>query len=242
MLSPYARVLLNDGNRPDRRGTLRRGARKAGRRPIKERTRRPEDAPPFAVSHPIKLAALIVLHEGAYSAGEVADILGLDVKNVANHLRGLYEAGCIEFVGYEGEGNITKAIYRAVARPFVSDETYREMSTEERHDANGSVLQWILAECLSSYRTYKMDQDDDLCLISDEPNLDTQGRREIRDLFKETAWAKPDDTPEIRASVQEIECRAANRMAESGEDGTTMVVVLLAFERGHPGRSEQPSL
>jgi DNA-binding transcriptional ArsR family regulator len=244
-LTPYALAPLNDGNQPDRRqGTLEEKARKAGRRPLKERTRRPEDAPPYAVGHPVKLEALIALHDGPSSAGEVAERIGVDVKNVTNHLHGLDDAGCIEFAGYKVEGNHRKRVYRAVARPYVSDEEYRAMSTEQRHDANGVVVQWILAECLSSYRNEKMDRDDDLSLISDEPNLDAEGRRELRE-FLTAVWSG--ESPEVieeLGSVQEIACRAAHRMAKTGETGTTVVVALLAFERGPAQRSkaDQPRL
>lgn len=158
-------------------------------------------------------------------------MLGEDVKNVTNHLRDLYEAGSIEFVGHKGDGNIRRTVYRAIARPVVSDEEYRAMSIAERNDVNGVVVQWILAECLSSYRNKKMDQDEDLCLISDEPTLDAKGRRELRELLT-ASWSGESEDPDPLKSVQEIEGRAANRMAESGEAGTTVVVALLAFERG----------
>jgi DNA-binding transcriptional ArsR family regulator len=216
---------------------------KPGRRPLAERTRRPEDAPPFATGHYIRLEALTILHEGEFSAVEIAEMMGMDVKNVTNHLRNLYDAGCIEFVGHKaGEGNIRRAVYRAIARPVVSDEAYRAMSLEERHDLNGTAIQWIFAECLSSHRSGKMDQDEDLCLISDEPNLDAKGRVELRELLS-AAWSgEPEEVLAVLKGVQEIECRAANRMAESGETGTTVVVALLAFERGRSGISERQPL
>ncbi len=112
------------------------------------------------------------------------------------------------------------------------------MSTEERHDANGVVVQWILAECLSSYRNEKMDHDPDLCLISDEPNLDAEGKRELREFLVAGWGGEPDETLEALGSVQDIESRAADRMAESGEAGTTVVVALLAFERGPSEKSK----
>lgn len=210
-----------------------------GRTPSKKRTRRSEDASPYSVGHHIKLEALIALHEGEASPGEIAAMLGEDVKNVTNHLRDLYEAGSIEFVGHKGGGNIRRTVYRAVGRPVVSDEKYRAMSIEERHDASGVVVQWILAECLSSYRNKKMDQDEDLCLISDEPSLDAEGRRELRELLA-ASWSGESDDSNALKSVQEIEGRAANRMAESGERGTTVVVALLAFERGRSRGLQRP--
>ena len=221
---------------------MKRAPLKPGRRSLEKRTRRPEDAPPFAVGHYIRLEALTILHEGEFSAGEIAEMTGVDVKNVTNHLRDLYDAGCIEFVGHKGDGNIRRAVYRAVARAFVSDETYRAMSLEERHDLNGTALQWILAECLSSHRSRKMDQDEDLCLISDEPNLDAEARAELREFLTASWRGTPEETLAALKGVQEIECRATNRMAESGETGTTVVVALLAFERGRSGISVRQPL
>jgi DNA-binding transcriptional ArsR family regulator len=200
--------------------------------PEKKRTKLPDDMPTYAVGHPIKLAALIALHEKDQSAVEIAERLGVDVRWVTNHLRDLYDAGCIEFVGYKaGRRNIKRAVYRAIARPLVDDETHRAMSPMERRASAGVVVQWVTAECLASYRSGKIDQDDDVCLISDEPNLDAEGRQEMRMLL--TAVYDGDiDAVEAAKSIQAIEGRAANRMAKSGEKGTTMFVALMAFERG----------
>jgi hypothetical protein len=113
----------------------------------------------------------------------------------------------------------------------VDDETYRAMSQAERRASAGVVIQWITAECLSSYRSGKIESDDDVCLISDEPNLDAEGKRELNSLFT-SVYNGEVDASEVAASIQEIESRAANRMAESKEKGTTMFVALVAFERG----------
>jgi hypothetical protein len=156
------------------------------------------------------------------------------VKHVTNNLRQLYDAGCIEFVGHRGEGNIRRAIYRAVVRPLVDDEVFRAMSIDERHDSTGAVVQWITAEILSSYRNDRMDNDEELCLISVEPNLDEEGKREICQRLTSTYSGESEDAYAALGSVQDIEARAINRMAKSGEAGTTIVVCLLAFERGGP--------
>jgi len=104
-----------------------------------------------------------------------------DTPTVTNHHRDLYDAGCIEIVDYEVNGNVRKPLYRAVTLPYVSDEIYRAMSLLERHDANGVILQWFLAACFSSYRNEKMDRDENVCLIWNDPTLDAQGRIEMRD-------------------------------------------------------------
>lgn len=214
---------------------MKLGPLKVGRRPLAERTKRPAEAPTFAVGHPIRLEALIALHEGPQSPGEIAERIGAEVSNVTNHLRHLYDAGCIEFAGrkQEGDGNFEKSIYRAVARPFIDDETYGSMSDEERYAATAVVLQWILAETLSSFRNRKMDRDDDVVLISDNPSLDTIGRRELRELMTSTYEGETPDARNMLISIQEIESKSANRIAKSGEKGTAMFFALMAFERGH---------
>lgn len=205
---------------------------KPGRRPLRKRTRLPDDAPSYAVGHRIRLEALITLHERESSAADIAEVLGEDVRVVTNHLRDLYDAGCIEFVGHKGEGNIRRAVYRAVTRPLISDEEYEEMPLDARHEINGVALQWILAECLSSYRNDKMDRDEALCLITDAPLLDAEGRIELRDLLTASWSGESEDALDALKSAQEIAARAANRMTKSGEAGTTVVVTLMAFERG----------
>jgi hypothetical protein len=206
---------------------LNQAVSEEGRKPLKERKRRPDDALPHTVNHWIRVEALAIFHEGEYSAGEVADMIGEDVKNVRGHIKDLYDSGCIELAGYKMVGNHRKPVYRAIVLPVVTDDVYRAMSIEERHDASGAIVQGVLAESVSSYRNGKMDNDQALCLIWDVPNLDAQGKREM--LAHLTASWK---------GVQVINAKAAERMSESGETGTTTIVGLLGFERGRPGRPD----
>jgi len=214
---------------------VRRSELKLGRKPLRERTRLPEDAPSYPVGHRVRLEALIILHERESSAADIAELLDEDVRLVTNHLRELYDAGCIEFAGHKGDGNIKRAVYRAVTRPLISDEEYEELSLKERHEINGVAIQWILAECLSSYRNKKMDSDEALCLITDAPILDAEGRIELRDLFTASWNGESGEAFDALKSAQEIAARAADRMTESGETGKTVVVTLMAFERGGVG-------
>lgn len=211
---------------------MKRAPLKPGRRPVGERSRLPEDSPAFAVDYYTRLWIVAALHERNFSAADLAEIIGGETRNIANHLRDLYEAGCIEFVGYVGEGNFKKAVYRAITRPVVTDEEYEAMTFEERRELNGTALQWIMAECLASFRSGKMNEDEDLCLISDEPDLDAEGRAELRELLTACWSGESPDVLEAIKGVQEIAVRAANRMAKSKETGTKVVVVLMAFERG----------
>jgi DNA-binding transcriptional ArsR family regulator len=213
---------------------------KPGRRPARERTRLPEEAPTYPTNHRIRHESLIILHEGEFSAADIAEMIGEETPIVTNHLRDLYDAGCIEFVGYQGKGNFKRAVYRAVARPFTNREEYEPLSPEERQEAIGVHLQWTVAEALASYRNKKMASDEALCIISDEPCLDAEGRLELDD-FLTACWNGESEVLAKLKSVQDIAGRAANRMAKSGEAGTTIVVSLMGFERARPRISKGSS-
>jgi DNA-binding transcriptional ArsR family regulator len=200
-----------------------------GRKPIKERTKQPADALPHALNHWIRLEAISILHQGEFSAGEVAELIGEDVRYVSGHIRDLYQAGCIEFVGYRLLGNRMRPVFRAVVLPVVTDEVFSAMSMDERHDANGAIMQGFLAESLSSYRNEKMDgAEEPPCLIWDAPPLDAEGRRKLRERMTEV-WEK---------EVLAIQAESANRVAESGEEPVSTVVGLFSFERGRPEKLE----
>jgi DNA-binding transcriptional ArsR family regulator len=203
---------------------------KPGRRPTSEWSRLPEEAPTYPLTQRIRQESLLILHEEEFSAADIAEMIGEDTSHVTNHLRDLYDAGCIEFVGYRGKGNFKKAVYRAIARPFTSHEEFMEMSLEERQESIGVLFQWIMVEATASYRSKKMASDDNCVVMFDEPCLDAEGRVELEDFFN-ACWSGDFEVLERLKSVQDIAARATNRMAKSGETGVIVVASLMAFER-----------
>jgi DNA-binding transcriptional ArsR family regulator len=203
---------------------------KPGRNPVKDRLRLPEEAPTYPLTQRIRQEALLILHEGEFSAADIAEMIGEETSHVTNHLRDLYDAGCIEFVGHLGKGNFKKAVYRAITRPFTSHEEFMEMSLEERQESIGVLFQWIVVEATASYRSKKMASDDNCVVMFDEPCLDAEGRVELDEFFN-ACWGGDFEVLEKLKSVQDIAARAANRMAKSGETGVIVVASLMAFER-----------
>jgi hypothetical protein len=202
-------------------------AREVGRKPRKKRSRQPVDAITHSVNHWIRVEALAIFHEGEFSAGEVAEMVGEDVKLVTGHIHDLYESGCIEFAGHKMVDGMMRPVYRAIALAEVSDEVYRGMSANDRDDASSAIVQGILAESVSSCQNGKMIDDETLALIWDAPTLDAQGEREMNAHL----------TASYRGA-KKIHAKAANRMAKSGEIGITKVIAFLGFRRGRPGRPE----
>ncbi len=198
------------------------------RKPASERKRPADEAVSYAVGNGTRIEALAILAEGEYSASQIAKMLGLDTQLVNNHMRELFDCGCIEPTGTAQVRNATQRFYRALATPHVSDNAYQKMPVEARREVISVLIQAIVAETLASLRAGRMEADDDVALMWDCVSVDKQGRREI--------------SAEIQAlfgRILEIQDESASRLAESGESAITTVVSLTAFERSRPGRPEK---
>ena len=197
------------------------------RKPTAERKKEIADAVTYSFGHWIRVDALAILAEGKISVGEVAEIIGIDVKLLSGHINGLYDCGCIEDAGIAKVRNTNEHFYRAVTLPFINDEEYRAMSPQDRRDVIGLIIQAIIAETLASLRAGKLENDDDVRMIWDCLNLDTRGHQEVADCLAEAY-----------DGVLDIKAQNVNRLAESGESGTTMIVSLSGFERSRSGRPD----
>lgn len=184
-----------------------------------------EEAVAYAVGHRIRVDALSILNEGTASPNEIAKTIGEGVSKVGHHIKELFDAGCIEFVGTEQRRGATEHFYRAIARPFVSDEEARELPAETKREFAALILQAIMAEGLAALRAGKMDDDDDVWMSWRSVSLDAQGRREVAD-----------EQAESYARIEEIEARCAARLVESGESGVSTVIAAMGFERSRSGR------
>lgn len=185
-----------------------------------------EEAVAYAVGHRIRIEALSILNEGTASPNEIAKLIGEGVSKVGHHIKELADSGCIEFVGTAQRRGATEHFYRAVERPFISDEEARELPPETKREFAALILQAIMAEGLSALGHAKLDADDDVWLSWRSLDLDAEGRREVAAVQAETY-----------ARIEEIEARSAGRLLEAGEEGKSTVVAAMAFERSRPGRS-----
>lgn len=188
-------------------------------------TRTIEEAVSYAVGHRIRVEALAILNDGPASPSEIAEMIGEGLSKVGHHIKELFDSGCIELARVEKVRNSDEHFYRAVERPFISDEEARALPIETRREITGLIIQATMAEALASFWAGKTDADDDIWLGWRSLSLDAQGRREVRE----------EQTESYERLVQ-IEARAAARLAESGGTGISTVIAAMGFERSRSGR------
>lgn len=197
--------------------------RSGTRKPAAERKKEDADAISYAFGHWIRLEALAVLAEGMHSVAEIARSIGVSVPRLTGHINGLYEHGCIEFMGEGPAGNANEHLYRAVVLPHIDDETFRAMPPFERRDSLGLVAQAVFAESLASLRAGKLDDDENARVIGRCIRVDAQGKDEAQDHALDTY-----------EKLIAIKVKSAHRLAQSKESGTTTIVSVTAFERSRP--------
>jgi DNA-binding transcriptional ArsR family regulator len=185
-----------------------------------------EDSVSYAVGHRIRIEILAALHEGPASAAELAKIVRQSLSTVGYHLEELLKDGSIEVARTEQLGNMGQNFYVVAELPEFSDEEIAAMSPEERQALAALILQASTAEALASLWAGKLHSDPRVFLAWNRINLDVQGRGDVAD-EQLRSWQR----------LQDIEGESANRMAESGEPGTTYVVTSLGYERS---RSSAP--
>jgi DNA-binding transcriptional ArsR family regulator len=198
------------------------------RKPVAERTKEKiDDAVVYAVGHRIRTDALSILNDGKASPNEIAEIMGEDVKKVGNHIRELFDAGCIESAGNTKVRNATEHFYRAVTMPYIDEAEYRAMPLPVRRELCALIIQAIMAEVLASLRAGKVETDDDVRLSWQRLNVDAEGKKEVAAVLKGTA-----------EQLFDIQARNAARLVESKETGTTEIVAMMGFERNRSGRPD----
>lgn len=195
-----------------------RGERKRKKAERKQR-KTVEEAVQFALSHWIRLEILILLNEAAYTTSEVAELTDIDIKKVSNHLLEMLNDGSIEIADKQQRHGTTVYWYRAVEMPEYTKEQAAALPKRELQMIAGVIVQSGTAELMAALRKGTLATPRSI-LSWDLYDLDRQARRDVEA-----------DTTEYLERLKERQCESVNRVAESKEETTPMIVNLAAFRR-----------
>jgi DNA-binding transcriptional ArsR family regulator len=179
-----------------------------------------EEAVSYSVGHRIRIEILCLLNEGTYNASELSRLVRQPLTTISHHIKEMLKANSIELAKIEKIRNADQHFYRAVEMPFVTDEEAEALPPEVKQEYAALILQAIAAEGLASLWAGKLSNDPSVRMMWQWFNLDSEGREELADEQRES-WER----------ILEIQVRATNRRAESGEEPVTLIAATLGFER-----------
>jgi predicted ArsR family transcriptional regulator len=179
-----------------------------------------ENAVGYSLGHRVRIEIRAALHEGPASASQLAKILQERLNIVDYHLKEMLEDGSIDIAKTVKVGNFDQHYYCVVDLPYFSNEEYAALSKADRQTLCALAVQAALAEAMASLWAGKMAADPRVFLGWDRVVLDRQARKDLAD-EEVASWRRK----------QEIEARATNRRAVSGEPGTTYIITSFSYER-----------
>jgi hypothetical protein len=172
-----------------------------------------------ALSHPLRAHVLTILNERVASPNQIAGELDEPLGNVSYHVKTLAEMGCIELVRTEPRRGAIEHFYRAVVRPFFSDQDWKRLPPSARQGISDATLQLIWEDTSDALSAGTFDRRTDRHLSRSPLVLDEQGWEQVNDLLLE-----------MMNRVMEIEAESAKRRAADGEAGMNTKMVLMHFE------------
>jgi DNA-binding transcriptional ArsR family regulator len=190
-----------------------------GSRKKEKQRKRIEEVVQYALSHRFRVEILILLNQASYTAGEVSELTGISLSNVSNHLKRMLQDGSIEVAKIEERRGTNIYWYRAIELPEYSQEEAEALTEFERQTIAGWVIQSGTAEVVAALWKGNLANPRTILHWS-WYSFDAQGRE---DMEAESA--------RHLERVREIECESVNRIAETGEEPTSMIISLFSFVR-----------
>lgn len=186
-----------------------------------------------ALGHPLRVRIFAMLSERAASPVELARAIDATLGTVAYHVRTLKDLGMVELVTERRVRGAVEHVYRAKARPRVSDAAWADAPSMAKQVAVDSTLQIIHEYARLSAARGGFDRAEaHLSRVS--MNLDEQGWKDVAKAYLQ-----------LVERLQRIEGSAAERIkADPHADGITdAALVLMAFDAvrlsDQPGPAER---
>lgn len=170
-------------------------------------------------SEPLRLKALFILNERTASVSDVAAELSIDVREAARELERMHEAGLIEIVGEVLRSGAIEPRYKATVKVLWSDDEWAELGVAERRRLSTWIVGMVNADVSDALETGSFDARVDTHASRAVAAVDEQGWRELSRIHADALDA-----------VLEAHAASAERLAESGETGVTVLSAMLCCE------------
>jgi DNA-binding transcriptional ArsR family regulator len=172
-----------------------------------------------ALGHPLRVKILEVVQLRNASPSELTDLLEAPLGNVAYHVRVLEKCGCIEQVATARRRGAVEHYFRARPRSFIGHKDWRNVPKSLRDAVTGAQLGTFFDRAADALEAGTIDAHEDTTLNWMPLAVDAAGWEEVALVFQAAA-----------ARLEKIHQLNRQRMAESGEEPTSLVVGMAAFE------------
>jgi DNA-binding transcriptional ArsR family regulator len=179
-------------------------------------------------SDAVRRGALVALNERIAKPTELADELGVDVATMRSHLDKMRDQGLIEIVGDSPQQGAAEHRYRALVRALWSNEEWAALGPEERRQLSVGIVQMIVADADEAHESGTFNARADSHASRTVSVVDERGWLELTRIQNEALQA-----------CFAVQAASAERLAESGEDGVTVMSAMLCFEM--PPREPPPN-
>jgi DNA-binding transcriptional ArsR family regulator len=176
-----------------------------------------------ALSHPIRVQILTILHKRVASPNQIAQELGEGLSQVSYHVKVLKDFDCLELVRTEPRRGAVEHFYRATARSFLTDSDWETLPDSVRQSISAIAVQMIVQDLMESLRADTFDSREDRHVSRTPLIVDDEGWRDIASLLSDTL-----------DRVLDIQVESASRLAKSNERGVPVKVEILHFESPEP--------
>ena len=170
-------------------------------------------------SDPVRLQTLTFLNERPAGATEIAEKLEIDVGDASRHLDALHDEGLIEMVGEVLNRGAVEPRYRALVRTLWDDEEWAAFSLDEQKRLTLWILEMIDADAREALERGMFTDRADSHATRAVPTVDEQGWDELRRIYADAL-----------DSVFAVEAASAERLAERGEAGFSVLAAMLCCE------------
>jgi DNA-binding transcriptional ArsR family regulator len=172
-----------------------------------------------ALAHPIRLHILGVLDYREVSPAEIARERNEPIPNVSYHFRVLKELGCIEVSRETPARGSTEHFYRRTKAVVFDDEHWLQLPEEARRIIASTTVKDLFGRMTEAVKAGTFTSREGTHITWKSKLLDAQGWTESMEILA-NAYDE----------LEQVEERAEERLAESGEQGLMATVALTGFE------------
>lgn len=179
-----------------------------------------------ALGHPLRVKILEVVQVRKASPSELTELLSAPLGNVAYHVRVLEKCGCIEQVATARRRGAVEHYFRARPRSYIGHQDWRKVPKSLRDAVTGASLGTFFDRAADALEAGTMDARDDTTLNWMPMAVDAAGWAEVAAVFEA-----------VNNRLEAIHELCRRRLEQNGEDPTSLVVGMAAFEPAPDGWS-----